>query len=230
MPLPCIPSTSVAGLEDDRLLESAQSGDQQAFAQLVERHSSWLLHQIGRMMRDEHLAQDSVQQVWLQWYRSLSTLRTQGTLKAWLARVARNRCLDELRRKRLLTFSELAAGEDEDQLLLLPDPAPLPEDLLEWHERQQSLRAATRAFPPRVRAVVLLRCEAQFSYGEIGQALGMPVSTAKTAFFRAKRRLCARRTSSTNVRNMPSSTHERACSRILRIRRRGGSTNQLQAH
>ena len=52
-------------------------------------------------------------------------------------------------------------------------------------------RAATRALPPCVRAVVLLRTEAQLSYGENRRALGMPVSTAKTAFFRAKRRLCA---------------------------------------
>lgn len=108
--------------------------------------------------------------------------------------MARNRCLDELRRRRLLTFSELAAGEEEAQVLplvLLPDPAPLPEELLEWHELQQSLQAAIDALPPRVRAVVLLRTQAQLSYGEIGQALGMPVSTAKTAFFRAKRLLRA---------------------------------------
>ena len=72
---------------------------------------------------------------------------------------------------------------------MLPDEAPLPEELPEWHERHESLRAATRAFTPRVRAVVLLHCEAQLSYGEIGQALGMPVSTAKSTFFRAKRRL-----------------------------------------
>jgi RNA polymerase sigma-70 factor, ECF subfamily len=194
MTLPCTASAGQAGLEDDRLLEAARSGDQQAFERLVERHSSWLLLLINRMVRDEHLAQDLLQQVWLQLYRSLSTLRTQGTLKAWLARVARNRCLDVLRRRRLLTFSELARGEEDDEglaLLLLPDPAPLPEELLAWLEWRESLRAAIGSLPPRVRAVVLLRTEAQLSYDEIGQVLGMPVSTAKTAFFRAKRVLRA---------------------------------------
>jgi RNA polymerase sigma-70 factor (ECF subfamily) len=66
-------------------------------------------------VRDEHLAQDILQYVWLQLYRSLADFRAQGTLPAWLAQVARNRCVDELRRKRSLTFSELAAGEEEDQ-------------------------------------------------------------------------------------------------------------------
>ena len=194
MPLPRTRSTRLVGLEDDDLLQQARAGDQQAFERLVGRHGPWLLHLIGHMVRDDQLAQDILQQVWLQLYRSLATLRTAGTLKAWLARVARNRCLDELRRKHLVTFSELAVGEGDDEalpLLMLLDPAPLPEELLEWHELHESLRAAIDALPPRARAVVLLRCEAQLSYGEIGQALRMPVSTVKTAFFRAKRLLRA---------------------------------------
>lgn len=109
-----------AVLEDDRWLQQARSGDHQAFERLVEHHGPWLLHLIGRMVRDEHLVQDILQQVWLQLYRSLPTLHAEGTLSAWLARVARNRCLDKLRRTRLLTFSELTAGEEEE---MPPGPA-----------------------------------------------------------------------------------------------------------
>ena len=183
----------LAALEDDRLLAAARVGDQEAFGRLVERHSPWLLRRIGRMVRDEHLAQDILQQVWLDLYRSLSTLRSAGTLSAWLARVAYNRSVDELRRKRWPTLSELAMGEDEagPSVVLLLDPTPLPEELIEWQERHQSLLAAIGTLPSRMRAVVLLRLEAQLSYGEIEQVLGIPVSTAKTLFFRAKRRLCA---------------------------------------
>jgi RNA polymerase sigma-70 factor (ECF subfamily) len=78
-------------------------------------------------------------------------------------------------------------------LVLLPDQAPLPEELLEWHELQESIQTAIDALPPRVRAIVRLRAFAQLSYGEIGQALHIPVSTAKTTFFRAKRLLRASR-------------------------------------
>lgn len=186
-------NTSLTGLEDDRLLEAARAGDQRAFARLVERHGPWLLRRIGRLLRDEHLAQDILQQVWLDLYRSLSTLRAQGTLPAWLARVAYNRCVDELRRKRWPTFSELTMGEEDVVPLLAPflDPAPLTEELIEWQELHLSLLAAIGALPARMRVVVLLRLEAQLSYGEIEQVVGIPVSTAKTLFFRAKRLLCA---------------------------------------
>lgn len=135
------PGARGASLEDDRWLEAA-AGSQQAFAQLVECHSPWLLNRISRIIRDEHLAQDIAQQVWVQLYRSLSTLRREGTLKAWLAQVAHNRCLDELRRKRPLTFSELTANEENEEVFLLPDPDPRPEELLEWHELQESFQTA----------------------------------------------------------------------------------------
>jgi RNA polymerase sigma factor (sigma-70 family) len=71
----------------------------------------------------------------------------------------------------------------------LIDPSPLPEEQVEWQERWESLREAVGTFPPRVRAVVLLRLEAQLSYGEIERVLGIPVSTAKSTFFRARRLL-----------------------------------------
>ena len=193
MPLTHSVSARLTALEDDLLLQQARAGDQRAFECLVERHGPWLLRRIDHTVRDHQLAQDILQQVWLRLYRSLSSLRLQGTLPAWLAQVARNCCVDELRRKRLPTFSDLTAreGEEVSPVALLLDPAPLSEELIEWQELHQSLLAAIGALPPRMQAVVLLRAEAQFSYGEIGQELGIPVSTAKTIFFRAKRLLRA---------------------------------------
>lgn len=193
MLLPPTCPTPLTGLEDDHLLEQARAGDQRAFECLVMRHGSWLLPVIRHLVRDEYLAQDILQQVWLQLYRSLATLRLEGKLKAWLICVARSRCIDELRHRRLLTFSELAGREDEGEqesaLSALPDPAPRPEELLEAYELQQSLRAAIEVLPPRMRAVVLLRYREELSYGEIGHVLHISVPAAKTIFMRAKQRL-----------------------------------------
>jgi len=116
-------------------------------------------------------------------------LRTGEPLKAWLFRVARNRCLDELRRKRVVHFSELQTpGEDEDlsPLAIIPDTSPLPEDVAERHDLQHILQEAIDGLPPKFRAVVLLRYSGQLSFSEIGRALEMPEATAKTYFQRAK--------------------------------------------
>ena len=119
----------------------------------------------------------------------MPTLRTGEPLKAWLFRVARNRCLDELRRKRVVHFSELQTpGEDDDlsPLAIIPDNSPLPEEIAERHDLQHTLQEAITCLPPKFRSVVLLRYASQLSFSEIGRTLEMPEATAKTYFQRAK--------------------------------------------
>ena len=174
---------------DGVLAQQTLAGDQVAFEKLVQRYSSSLFNFICRFLNDYDSASDILQQVFTQLYISLPNLRTGEPLKAWLFRVARNRCLDELRRKRVVHFSELQApGEEEDlsPLAIIPDTSPLPEDVAERHDLQSILQDAIDGLPPKFRAVVLLRYASQLSFSEIGRALEMPEATAKTYFQRAK--------------------------------------------
>jgi RNA polymerase sigma factor (sigma-70 family) len=183
-----------ADLADDALVHQARLGDHGAFEALVDRYSAVLLRLICQLVRDEHLAQDVLQYVFLQLYLSLPTLRTEGTLKGWVCQVARHRCLDELRRKRPICFSEFAPDPDESDyspLLLLPDPQPQPQEQLEQDELRERLLEAIETLPARARAVVLLRYARHLSYREIAQELGIPQATAKTYFHRSKETLRA---------------------------------------
>ncbi|HEU5383988.1 MAG TPA: RNA polymerase sigma factor [Ktedonobacteraceae bacterium] len=175
---------------DGVLAQQTLEGDQVAFERLIQRYSSTLFNFICRFLNDYDAASDILQQVFTQLYISLPNLRTGEPLKAWLFQVARNRCLDELRRKRVIHFSELQSSNSEDDdlspLAILPDNSPLPEDVAEHHDLQHILQEAIAALPPKFRAVVLLRYSAQLSFSEIGRALRMPEATAKTYFQRAK--------------------------------------------
>ena len=176
-------------ISDGVLAQQTLAGDQQAFEALVKRYSTPLFNFICRFLSDYDQACDISQQVFLQLYLSLSTLRTGDPLKAWLFQVARNRCLDELRRKHAIHFSELESVSDEDELsplAAMPDTSPLPEELAERHDLQERLQKAIEALPPKFRSVVLLRYAGQLSFSEIGQVLNMPEATAKTYFQRAK--------------------------------------------
>jgi RNA polymerase sigma factor (sigma-70 family) len=189
-------------ITDGILAQQAIAGDQRAFETLVNRYSTSLFNFIYHFLSDYDQACDILQQVFLQLYISLPKLRTGEPLKAWLFQVARNRCLDELRRKRAIHFSELeAAGEEEDlsPLDAMPDTEPLPEELAERHDLQDHLRRAIQSLPPKFRAVVLLRYTAQLSFSEIGQTLHMPEATAKTYFQRAKPLLRAALSSQSQV-------------------------------
>lgn len=179
-------------LNDGVLAQEALTGNQWAFEILVHRYSTPLFSFIFHYLGDSDQAGDILQQVFLQLYLSLPTLHTSEPLKPWLYRVARNRCLDDIRqkqRRRTIHFSELETPIDEDDALVLtniPDPRPLPEEQAEHHDLQSHLRQAIQTLPPKFRAVVYLRYAAQFSFAEIAQALNMPTATAKTYFQRAK--------------------------------------------
>jgi RNA polymerase sigma factor (sigma-70 family) len=176
-------------ISDGELVQEALTGDQVAFEALVHKYSVPLFNFIYHFFADYDQACDILQQVLLQLYISLSTLRTTKPLKSWLFQVARNRCLDELRRKRMTHFSELETGNEEEELsgiFAIPDSSPLPEEVAEYVEMQQRLHRAIQTLPPKFRIIVLLRYASQLSFPEIGQALNIPEATAKTYFQRAK--------------------------------------------
>ncbi len=176
-------------ISDGTLVQQTLAGDQRAFEALVKRYNVPLFNFICHCLGDYDLACDVSQQVFLQLYISMPTLRTGEPLKAWLFQVARNRCLDELRRKRAIHFSELESANDEDDLsplAIMPDTRPLPEEIAERHDLQSALRSAIEALPPKFRSVVLLRYAGQLSFSEIGKTLNMPEATAKTYFQRAR--------------------------------------------
>ena len=176
-------------ISDGVLAQQTLSGDQRAFETLVQRYSGTLFNFICRFLADYDQACDILQQVFLQLYISLPNLRTGEPLKAWLFQVARNRCLDELRRKHAIHFSDIESGTEDEELsplAALPDTGPLPEEVAERHDLQQCLQRAIQSLPPKFRAVVLLRYASQLSFSEIGQVLSMPEATAETYFQRAK--------------------------------------------
>ncbi len=168
-------------------------GNGELFEQVMREQSAALFHFVHRFVRDYDAASDICQQVFIQLYTFLPTLRTDRSLAPWLFHVARNYCIDEQRRKRAICFSALEGegwhwGEDEEPSLLhlLPDLRPLPEEVTEQHDLRQRLCAAINALPPKVRDVVALRYETGLTYAEIGARLRIPPATAKTYFQRAK--------------------------------------------
>jgi RNA polymerase sigma factor (sigma-70 family) len=176
-------------ISDGLLVQQTLAGDQKAFESLVQRYHATLFNFICHCLGDYDLACDVAQQVFLQLYISMPTLRTGEPLKAWLFQVARNHCLDELRRKRAVHFSELEpeSGDDDlSPLAIMPDKRPLPEEIAEHHDLQRALHRAIADLPPRFRSVVLLRYAGQLSFSEIGKTLNMPEATAKTYFQRAR--------------------------------------------
>ncbi len=179
---------------DSVLVQRALSGDQEAFEALVNRYKQSLFGLIHHYVGEYHEAEDILQHVWLQLYLSLATLRPYVQMKPWLFTVARNRSLDFLRHKhvlskRLLFFCEVEARFEEDEATFLdaiPDMSPTPEEQAELHDLQREIQRAIWALPHTYRSVVWLSYAEQLNYAEIGRMLNVPGSTVKTQFNRAK--------------------------------------------
>lgn len=174
---------------DSELVQQANAGSQQAFEVLIQRYDAALFRFVYAFLGDYDRACDVWQQVLIQLYLSLPTIQKGRSLKPWLFQVAHNRCIDELRRKYMVHFSDLAYdGEEDDYPVLnaIPDPTPLPEEIAEQHAVQENLCKAIQSLPCKFREIVVLRYTSQMTYLEIGETLGIPEATAKTYFQRAK--------------------------------------------
>src|SRR4051794_10196023 len=132
-------------LTDGALIENILAGDQQAFEILVLRYQKPLFNFLCHFLHEYDLACDALQDVFIKFYALLPTLQTNKPLKPWLFQVARNRALDELRRKHPMAFSQLEVAQEEDDISpieIVPDTGLLPEEIAEGHELQQILRQA----------------------------------------------------------------------------------------
>jgi RNA polymerase sigma factor (sigma-70 family) len=158
------------GVPDGALVTQALAGDSSAFDVLVNRYRNVLASYVGGFFPDHEQVLDVLQHVFLQLYLSLPVLLTTVSLHAWLFHVARNRCLDELcrlHRHAALPFSTLAweDGEEEQSVVAaIPNPAPLPEEVVEMRDRYSSLHQAIATLPPKFRSIVILHCFKQLTF------------------------------------------------------------------
>ena len=151
------------------LLTRALAGEPAAFGALVGRHQRTVFSLALRMLADRHAAEDLAQEVFLQLYRSLSTLSSEAHLGFWLRRVTMHRAIDRLRRT---PRYESAAPEETEAA---PGEAEDADPMLE-----RRLRSLVRELSPDARAVVLLRYQEDLDPMEIARTLRMPVNTVKS--------------------------------------------------
>src|SRR5437763_9260079 len=183
------------GVRDGVLIGQALSGDQRAFELLVGRYHRPLVSYIRGFLKDNEQVSDVLQHVFLQLYLSLPVLLRNVSLKAWLFQVARNRCLDELRKRQRrseIPFSTLEWRYREEELSpieAIPAPEPLPEEVAERSDLQCSLQQALFSLSPTCRSIVGLHCFRQLSFAEIARVLNIPKNTVKTYYYRSLPRL-----------------------------------------
>ena len=194
---------------DEQLVALFRAGNDEAFGVIHDRFQTRLLAYVRRMLPPgvRNNAEDVLQDVFLRAYGALRADERPIALKAWLYRVAHNRCIDELRRPGPQP-TEIVEQEGDPRL----DPALAAER----RERLRRLVTDLGRLPEQQRSALLMRELEGFSYKELGDALDVSQPAVKSLLVRARMGLAeaaqARDTSCEDIRE------ELACARDRRVR------------
>ena len=165
---------------DSLLVVRSQTGDEAAFAELVERYSPRLSYFLRKLLARVGGEDDALQDVWLDAFRHLPRLKDPQALRAWLYRIARDRAFRRLRKARRVeqpldeasVVDESAADESHFS----------PEDAARIHARLDDL-------PPEQREVLVLKFLEEMSYEEIARVVGCPLGTVRSRIYYGKQAL-----------------------------------------
>jgi RNA polymerase sigma-70 factor (ECF subfamily) len=179
-------------VELSSLLARAGLGDRAAFATLYERTSAHLLGVVLRIQRDRALAEDILQEVFVNVWRAAQSFdAAQSQPLTWLASVARNRAIDSLRRAQaqpqLKTNLTTSAHDDEetDVYDTVADDAPGPLELLSRASDARALGQCMEGLSAQQRQSVALAFFDGLSHAEVADSMRQPLGTVKSWVRRA---------------------------------------------
>lgn len=173
------------------LLDQAKSGDIEAFARLFEPLRGNVFAVACRLVGAQD-ADDVVMDTFLKAWKALPGFRGGSSLKTWLARIARNACLDRMRRAQTERTDSLASGDAAEPPRELADPTvSTPDETVRSREMAGVLRAALARLDEAHRTALQLRFVDDLSYAEIAAATGVHIGTVMSRLFNGKRKLRA---------------------------------------
>ena len=178
---------------DAALMLRVSKGDSAAFELLVEKYKQPVFSLVYRTLHDATEAEDVAQNVFIQVHKSAHRYRVTARFSTWLFTIARNLCLNELRRRSRHPAESLDQSSLEDE----HQPGRQVEDvrtarapdLVLRGELEAKVEEAIAALPEKQRTALLLCREEELSYDDMAEILGCSLSATKSLIHRARETL-----------------------------------------
>ncbi len=168
-------------------------GDRVAFTELVEKYKQPVMNLVYRTLHDEAEAEDLAQIVFLQVYKSAKRYESRAKFSTWLFTIARNLCLNEIRRRSRHPADSLeeahAEHEDQPRQQYEDKSSVAPPEKLLHGELAQKIEEALAGLPENQRTAILLCRQEELSYEEIAEILGCSLSATKSLIHRGRETL-----------------------------------------
>jgi RNA polymerase sigma-70 factor (ECF subfamily) len=180
------PQLSPADEADERLIRAAQTGDLDAFNQLVVRHEAAVFSVCMRLLRDVAQAEDAAQDTFIRAWGAVGSFRG-GLVRPWLLRIATNRAYDILRsRSRRPTWSLDAEPFEVQPEWTSQASDEAPETFAARSELASVLERALGELPEDQRVAILMSDVQGYGYDDIAQLTGVAVGTVKSRISRGR--------------------------------------------
>jgi RNA polymerase sigma-70 factor (ECF subfamily) len=170
---------------DVELIHRCQSGETQAFDELMQRYAASMYRVTYSLTRNHADADDMVQETFIRAYRAIRRFDERFQFYTWIRKIAVNLCFNFLKRKRRFTFVPLPVSDGECESADIADPKADAEG----STLKRDLDRALARLPPDQRTIFMLRVNEELSYNEIGEMLNIPIGTVMSRLNRAREKL-----------------------------------------
>ena len=165
-------------LDDSQLLSAYVKGDEEAFAELVERHKDRVFTTILLIVKDRYLAEDLMQEVFIKAIRTLKSgkYNEEGKFLPWILRIAHNLAIDQFRKDKRYPTIVMEDGSSVFNTL------EFSEESIENKQIKQDtynlLKKYVQELPEAQKEVLVMRHYMQMSFQEIADVTGVSINTA----------------------------------------------------
>lgn len=185
------PNLSDKAKYDLVLVEQAVSGDQKAYAELLDRYRDAIYFMLLKMVNNKSDAEDLTIEAFGKAFKSIHQYTPNYAFSTWLFKIATNNCIDFIRKRKANLISIDQSTEDVEGVTSSPatnlqSGGLDPEESLIKEQNILLIKSLVSRLKPRYRKLIELRYFKEYSYEEISDELQLPLGTVKAQLFRAR--------------------------------------------
>ncbi|MFA6252312.1 MAG: sigma-70 family RNA polymerase sigma factor [Candidatus Paceibacterota bacterium] len=170
---------------DEKLVEFFLSGEKESFEVLVFRYFKIIYNFCYRYVGDQNIAEDITQETFVKVWKNISRFDKSKKFKTWIFQIAKNTCIDYLRKKKSIPFSNFE-NEDGENVFVdnFADNAPLPDEIFRRKDLSDFLERVIGELPVNHKMVILMRYKDELTFKEISEILNESIDTIKSRYRR----------------------------------------------
>ncbi len=186
---------SASDIDERALVERILDGDREAFLSFIDQYERLVKHVVFRMVDDDRDREELCQDVFVRAHRYLDGFRFESKLSTWLARIARNTCLNHLEKKEVPLYADEAPspkGETPDARMALnrvPDADADVAATAEERQKREVIRNGIESLAEHYRTALTLYHLEGMSVSQISTVMDNPEGTVKSHLYRGRKKL-----------------------------------------